>query len=74
MYEEYDGEPIPDGEFGARIQWARSIRNRMKAIDAVGWLEIRETAAEWLQLEAKWKEWESLEEYLDYRMAHVANE
>ena len=73
MYEEYDNEPVADNQFGLRIIRFRDIRNRMKAIDSVGWLEIQDTMEEWLPIDTKLKEWDSLDEYLDLRKVHVGN-
>ncbi|RXW18360.1 hypothetical protein EST38_g7498 [Candolleomyces aberdarensis] len=73
MYEEYDDEPVADNGFGLRIRRFRDIRDRMKAIDAVGWLEIRDATEEWLHIDTKLKDFESLEEYLNIRKVHVGN-
>jgi hypothetical protein len=73
MYEEYDNEPTADNGFGLRIKRFRDIRNRMKAVDSVGWIEIQDAMEEWLPIDTKLKEWDSLEEYLDLRKVHVGN-
>lgn len=73
MYEEYDNEPIADNQFGARIRRFRDIRRRMRAIDAIGWEEVQETMEEYLPIDTKLKEWDSLEEYLDLRKIHAGN-
>ncbi|KAF5320640.1 hypothetical protein D9611_013760 [Ephemerocybe angulata] len=73
MYEEYDNEPVADNQFGLRIKRFRDIRNRMKAIDSVGWVEIQDTMEEWLPIDKLLKNWDNLEEYLDLRKVHVGN-
>ncbi|RXW19934.1 hypothetical protein EST38_g5905 [Candolleomyces aberdarensis] len=73
MYEEYDDEPVADNGFGLRIRRFRDIRNRMKAIDSVGWVEVRDATEEWFHIDTKLKDFESLEEYLNIRKVHVGN-
>ncbi|KAJ2936547.1 hypothetical protein H1R20_g544, partial [Candolleomyces eurysporus] len=73
MYEEYDSDPVADNGFGMRIKRFRDIRDRMKAIDAVGWVEVRDATEEWLHIDTKLRNFESLEEYLNIRKVHVGN-
>jgi hypothetical protein len=73
MYEEHDDEPVADNGYGLRIKRFRDIRNRMQAIDPVGWVEVRDDTEEWFHIEKKLGEFESLEEYLEVRKIHVGN-
>ncbi|KAH8806684.1 isoprenoid synthase domain-containing protein [Flagelloscypha sp. PMI_526] len=73
MYEEYDSDPVPEGEFGLRVLRFRDIRNRMNAIDREGMAEVIESMEEWLPIDKGLKAWESIEEYLVLRKTHVGN-
>ncbi|KAJ3533494.1 hypothetical protein NMY22_g7314 [Coprinellus aureogranulatus] len=73
MYEEHDSEPVADNHLGMRVKRFRDICRRMKAIDAIAWVEVQEDVAEWLLIDTQLKEWDSVEEYLDLRKIHVGN-
>ncbi|KAJ3532750.1 hypothetical protein NMY22_g7617 [Coprinellus aureogranulatus] len=73
MYEEYTSEPATENQFGTRVKRFHNICRELRAKDAAGWTELQAAIEEGLMVEAKVKEWESLEEYLDVRKVHSGN-
>ncbi|KAJ3550751.1 hypothetical protein NMY22_g254 [Coprinellus aureogranulatus] len=74
MYElEYRNEPVADNQFGMRIKRFRKICQEMQAIDPICWIDIQDAMEEWLPIDLKLKEWDSLEEYLNLRRVHSGN-
>jgi hypothetical protein len=58
MYEEYDNEIVADGGFGPRMKRFRDVR-RMKAIDPVGWVEVRDATEGWFHIGKRLREFGS---------------
>ncbi|KAH8826484.1 isoprenoid synthase domain-containing protein [Flagelloscypha sp. PMI_526] len=73
MYEDYDSDPLPEGEFGLRVVRFRSIRDRMNAISREGTAEFIKDMEEYLPIDKEVKDWQNMDEYLAVRGIHAGN-